>query len=185
MSSRPASGGAPSGNKNAEKPDISLELKNRLYDSWCEHLAEGRVRDSWSFNEGDFYICNDTLESMIKKDPVVFPPARQKAARNAGLKKWEKVAEESADGKNTKGNVAALGLIMRNKFKWDKKEEVVDHEKDLAAQEQIRILMQMVRDLQQQVSYERSIPKSVSVKQDQHVEPAPKERDPEVFQSLF
>ena len=33
---------------------------------------------------------------------------------------WEKVVQESANGKNRKANTASLQMWMRNRFKWDR-----------------------------------------------------------------
>ncbi len=120
-------------NKNASKVTKLKEydLVEKAYDSFCEHLEEGYVKDSWCFEDkdNDFAVTFETFETYLEKYPIDFPPIKAKVARNKGYKKWEGVCMDSGNGTNPKASTASLQMIMRNKFGWDtdKKEQQTEH----------------------------------------------------------
>lgn len=97
------------------------EMRQKAYQSFCDHIAKGKMVKSWWFEDGD---CSCTWETLYKyiKDTKEFDPVKKELASSKGLNHWESVIEDAAIGKNDKANVAALQMLMRNKFGWDKDE---------------------------------------------------------------
>lgn len=115
------------GNQHAKKL-TSIELKQQAYREYCDHLAKGKDRRGWYFEHADLTLTSQTLEVYIQNEPDVFKPIQKQLALSKGFQKWEAVVEEVADGTNKEGNVAALQMLMRNKFGWDKQEDKKDAE---------------------------------------------------------
>lgn len=116
------SGGAPLGNtNNVALPTKTLRLK--AYKSFCEHIAEGNVKESWYYDDGEYMCSYQTLMSYIKDSPVDFPTIQKDVAYSKGYKKWEQIVGTSGTGQNKKANTASLQMIMRNKYGWDRREE--------------------------------------------------------------
>ena len=123
------------------KPNLSKALKGNqngvklkdpavrqlAYKQYCAWLALGKSWLSFTFVH-EFLMCTgETIESYIKLYPDEFPPIQKEIAFKQGYAKWEEITEDSAIGKNKDANTASLQMVMRNKFKWDKK---TDEEKD-------------------------------------------------------
>ena len=106
-------------------------LRQRAYDHYCAHLAKGKSKRSWVFEEDGHTCIWETFESYMENE-AEFDPIKMKAALSMGFAKWEGVCEESADGKNQKANTASLQMIMRNKFGWDKsKPDTSEYKSDI------------------------------------------------------
>ncbi len=108
------------GNKNR----VALKdpkIRQKAYQSFCDHIAKGKMVKSWWYQDED---CSCTWETLYKyiKDTTEFDPLKKELAHSMGLQHWESVIEDAGTGKNEKANVAALQMLMRNKFGWDKDE---------------------------------------------------------------
>lgn len=112
---------APKGNKFGQALK-DPEMRQRAYQSFCDHLAKGKAIKSWYFIEGDCACVWATMLEYIK-DKEEFDPIQKEIALSQGYNKWESIAEESANGKNKQANTASLQMVMRNKFGWDKPED--------------------------------------------------------------
>lgn len=121
---------APKGNKIADKFKKlkELDLCQEAYKSYCDHLASGKMKESWYFDHPKLQMVWKTLQKHIREHPDVFPAVQAEIAYNKGYQKWEAVAAGSAEGekKYEKANTASLQMIMRNKYGWDKKTEDED-----------------------------------------------------------
>jgi hypothetical protein len=112
------------GNKNGIKlkdPDIRQEA----YKKYCEHLAKGKSKRSFTFETPEYSCHWQTLEAYIK-DKAEFDPLQMEMAMRKGYNRWEQVVEDSAEGINGKANTASLQMLMRNKFGWDKEDKHQD-----------------------------------------------------------
>lgn len=112
------------GNKHGIKlkdPDI----RQIAYQKYCEWLAMGKSKKSFTFRSPEYSCHWQTLESYIK-DKNEFDPLQIELAKCEGCKRWEQVVEDSAEGKNKDANTASLQMLMRNKFDWDKQSVVTD-----------------------------------------------------------
>lgn len=118
---------APKGNKYRLAID-NPHHRQLAFESYCDHIASGKVQDSWCYNEVDedgssILCCAKTMRSYIDKNPEEFPAIKLEVSKHLGYKRWESVVEASAEGTNEKANTASLQMLMRNKFGWDKKQE--------------------------------------------------------------
>ena len=117
------SGGAQPGNQFG----VALkdpQIRQKAFKSFCDHLSTGKSVKSWYYeDELDNLCCWETMVSYINKFPHEFQSIKKKVAETKGFKHWEKVVEDVASGKNREGNVAALQMLMRNKYGWDKIEQ--------------------------------------------------------------
>ena len=111
-------GGPPLGNNNAEN-EFSIPLLKKMFESFLAHLSKGKDKKSWFWDDDVNHCTYKTLLRHCAKDPVVFPPKRIENALSRGYQEWEAITEDTAKGSNRKANVAALRMVMRNKFKWD------------------------------------------------------------------
>lgn len=112
----------------------SLKLKNldsrqRAYESYCKHLAEGWSARGWVYEEEGVTILAETMERYIREDPVNLDPAKKKKAEAAGFAYWEKLGADSMKAKkgDEKINVPLYQMFMRNKFGWDKESATTNH----------------------------------------------------------
>ena len=111
--------GAPIGNKYRVAIDDPIN-RQLAFESYCNHLAAGKVAASWYYEDGEILCCAKTMQSYISKNPLEFPSIKLEVAKNKGYQKWESVVESSAFGSNKDANTASLQMLMRNKFGWDK-----------------------------------------------------------------
>lgn len=111
------------GNQNAKKLKTN-ELKMEAYKSYCAHLAKGKAKKSWYFQHPDLCLLWETMEKYIREEPTVFDPIQKEIAWAQGYQLWEGVVEDSATGANEKANTASLQMLMRNKYLWDKEQNV-------------------------------------------------------------
>lgn len=138
------------GNKYALKLRTPEE-KQAAYKSYCDHIAAGYAKKSWDYvtSEGKS-LTWETMEKYLL-DEREFDPYQKKRAEAQSLKKWETVLHSCADGTNEKANVAALQIIMRNKFGWDKKNSNEDSD-------QVRKSMSHFEKIYQFIAEKRSNP---------------------------
>lgn len=120
-------GGGKPGNTNAVKlkdPD----LRQEAYKQYCAHIASGLSKEAFCFNHPTIIITWNTLEKLIKENPVEFNPLLKEKAMSDQQALLESWCLESANGKNTKANTATLQMLMRNKFGWDRKDQMINPE---------------------------------------------------------
>jgi hypothetical protein len=113
------------GNQNGVKlkdPDV----RQRAYKAYCDWLAKGKTKRSFSFIEGDYYCIWETIESYMKTHPAEFDSKKRDAAYAQGCAIWEEIVDETGKGKNKKSSVPCLNMIMRNKYKWDTTAQIND-----------------------------------------------------------
>ena len=113
--------GAQPGNTQARKLDTP-ELRQLAYLDYCDHIASGLSKDCWVFNHPDIDLTSETMERYIKDFRFEFDPDKKRIAQAKALKYWELVVHDSALGKNKDSNTAALQMLMRNKFGWDRRD---------------------------------------------------------------
>lgn len=102
----------------------SLELKLEAYRQYCEHLALGKSKRSWCFEHPEMTLTCISMDKYIEQEPDIFDPLQMEAAKTKGYKRWEQVVEDSADGTNKDANTASLQMLMRNKYRWDREDNV-------------------------------------------------------------
>lgn len=119
-------GGAPKGNQNGVKLK-DPKIRKRAYKAYCAWIADGKVKESFTFEEGDLKCVFKTIESYMEKDPVEFPPIHREFAQAKGYAHWEDIVGKSAQGKNKEANTASLQMVMRNKYGWDKPDPNKEH----------------------------------------------------------
>lgn len=101
------------------------DIRQLAYKSYCEHLAKGKSRHSWTFEHGEYRCCYKTFEKYLD-NTTEFPPEYRDHSFAKGYGEWESITEDSAKGVNTKANTASLQMVMRNKFGWDKQEKEIN-----------------------------------------------------------
>ena len=107
------------GKKNARKLNTNEQMKC-VYESYCDHLSKGKVKKSWWFDDGSLTLTWETMEKYLANEPHNFDPLKKEVAVAKGMSYWENVVEEKAKGKNKDADTAALQMVMRNKYGWDK-----------------------------------------------------------------
>ena len=112
---------AATGNTHAKKLTTD-ELKRKAYESYLAHIAKGKAKKSWWFDQDGITLVSATIEYYIKEEPLVFSSLQMETAKAKGYEHWEQVAEDSAKGINKDANTASLQMVMRNKFGWDKED---------------------------------------------------------------
>ncbi len=114
--------GGPQGNQYgvALKDPI---IRQKAYQSFCDHLALGKSVKSWFYEDDDNLCCWETMLSYIQKFPMEFQPIKKKISEIKGFHRWESVVEASAEGKNKDASTASLQMLMRNKYGWDKEQQ--------------------------------------------------------------
>jgi hypothetical protein len=113
--------GAEPANQNAKKLDTP-ELRAEAYAQYCAHIAGGFPKKAWCFKHPDVTLTWETMEKYIRESPVDFDPDQKKEAESKSLMKWFGILGGAAEGTNQKANIAALQIILRNMFKWDRPE---------------------------------------------------------------
>lgn len=98
------------------------EMRQRAYQSFCDHLAKGKAIKSWFFIEGNCACSWLTMQEYMKNTEE-FNPLQMQIAQAHGYQYWEGVVQASAEGKNKDANTASLQMLMRNKFGWDKEQK--------------------------------------------------------------
>jgi|SRR5665213_3208562 len=137
--------GAQKGNKNRVALKTA-DVRQMAYDQYCAHLAKGKSKKSWVFRHGEITCTWETMDKYLENE-VEFPPIKKRMAEAEGLKRWEQVVEDTADGTNRRANVAALQMLMRNKFGWDKP-SVDNPQAESAYNKQFEALMRQISGYQ-------------------------------------
>lgn len=109
------------GKKNARKLKTDDQMQT-VYKSYCDHLAAGKVKKSWYYDENGLTLTWETMEKYIQKEPNNFDPLKKATAFAKGMQHWERVLDKKADGQNKNADTATLQMLMRNKYGWDKEE---------------------------------------------------------------
>ena len=109
--------------KNKFEQMLAYKLEKQVFKALLDHIAEGHSVDNFYFTTDGFRIAYYSLESHIKSNPEIFPKEEIEFAKAQGHKKWEKIIFDAALGKHQGTNPLLLQLVMRNKYKWDSKEE--------------------------------------------------------------
>lgn len=110
------------GNTYAKKL-VTIELKKEVFASYLAHIAKGKSKKSWWFDNGEITITWQCMDSYIRDEPSLFSSLQIERAKSNGYQIWEQVAEDSATGVNKDANTASLQMVMRNKFRWDKEDD--------------------------------------------------------------
>jgi len=97
------------------------KLKILAYESYCQHIAEGKCKESWYFEHTECECSWQTIEKYITELPSVLKPEKKELAEAKSLALWEKKGIDMIEGLRPV-ETALYQLFMRNKFKWDKKE---------------------------------------------------------------
>lgn len=103
------------------------DLKEDAYRQYCEHIAQGKSKESWYFINPDNpfkSLTFKTMEKYIKEFPNEFPIIQKEIAEAKSLEVWEEKGRNMVDGKQDKCQPAIYQMFMRNKFGWDKQQEV-------------------------------------------------------------
>jgi len=124
---------APKGNQyGLALPDPAV--RQLAYKSYCDHLALGKSRKSWYYEDKKYSCTWETFETYLKNEDE-FPPIKRKISETKGFQKWEQITENAATGSDGGvSNTASLQMVMRNKYGWDKKadeKEAVSNLSDL------------------------------------------------------
>lgn len=122
--------GAHIGNNYAEKLKTP-ELKQAVYQDYCDHIAKGFPQQSWYYDKDGLMLTANSMENYLKRYPElcqsgkVFDPIYKEVARAKNYQKWFGVTAGSAEGdkKHLNANTASLQMIMRNIHGWDKSEK--------------------------------------------------------------
>lgn len=107
------------GKKNARKLKTP-DLMEKVYNHYCQHLAAGKVKKSWYYDEDGLLLTWETMEKYIANEPHNFDPRKKEAAFAKGMQYWESIVSKKAEGSQKDADTATLQMIMRNKYGWDK-----------------------------------------------------------------
>jgi hypothetical protein len=117
-------------------------VRQQAYQQYCHHLSLGNGKKSWYFNHPEFRCTWETMEKYIK-DHNEFDPFTKKIAEAKGYGVWEGLVQDAAKGINKDVNTAALQMYMRNKYKWDRADQVHDDDDGTALQANEKLMGQL------------------------------------------
>lgn len=139
------------GNQNARKLTTD-ELKLEAYRQYCDHLAAGNSRKSWYFEHPTLTLTYETMEKEIRENPVVLDAHKKKVAEVKGFATWERLVQETAKGANKDTNVAAMQMLMRNRYKWDRYDQVFDDDTSSTQQSFESLMLQLAHKQKEAVT---------------------------------
>lgn len=111
------------GNKVAQR----LKTPDRMiaaYKCYCKHIANGRPKEAWYFDDEEDPICWATMEKYIKENSAVLKPIKMQVARSKSYTKWFDDGEKLMKGGYKNASPNTWATIMRNMFDWDKSSQV-------------------------------------------------------------
>ena len=109
------------GNQNAKKLK-SIEIKQKVYKDYCDHIAQGWPRKAWYYEKDGLSVCYKTMENYLKVDPD-FPPSQKTIAEAKALRKYIEWGRAMMLGQVEKSQPVLFQILMRNMFGWDKDKE--------------------------------------------------------------
>lgn len=121
---------ANAGNQHAVKLTTD-ELKHDAYRQYCDWIASGKSKESFTFKHPKLSLTYKTMEKYIRESPSEFPSLHKEIAESESLALWESKGCTMMEGKVEKCQPAIYQMMMRNKFGWDKadkKEETLEGE---------------------------------------------------------
>ena len=121
------------------------ELRQEAFKQYCAHIAAGWQKKSWFFDHPTITCSWATIEKTILDYAEEFDLEQMVIADGRSMKHWESILYDAAKGVNKDANTAALQMIFRNKFGWDKHNGRDEDTRSTVAiqHNQQQILMQM------------------------------------------
>lgn len=114
--------GAPKGNKN-KTVLTTPELKKEAFKQYCDHLAAGFPKRTWTFKHPTLSLGMRSMENYIKNYPIDFPISQVEIALAKGENKWIEMGMNMMLGKiEGKVQPAIFQIMMRNIYKWDRED---------------------------------------------------------------
>lgn len=95
------------------------ELKKLAYESYCNHIAQGKTHKSWYFEHEDLTLSWQSMESYLKNEPEAFNPKHKQVAEAKGLESWVQQGREMMVSEK-RCQPAIYQMMMRNIHGWDK-----------------------------------------------------------------
>mgnify|MGYP001601852504 CR=1 FL=1 len=115
---------APKGNTfNNKLVKFPLECQ-RAYKEYCHWLSQGNSVEAWSYLGKETTLTYKTMEKYIREYPDDFPPIHKEVALTQSLKVWEDRGLSMMLGQIEKSQPAIFQMFMRNKFGWDKQDQL-------------------------------------------------------------
>lgn len=100
-----------------------LETKIKVYEDYCKHIAKGKDKTRWYYEDEEISLVYETLTHYFENEPEVFETIKRKKSENKGFQKWEQYCEDAALGEKKDYSIPGLNMLMRNKYGWDKEEK--------------------------------------------------------------
>lgn len=99
------------------------ELRAEAFKAFCEWLAKGKSPFSFTFEKDNYGCCGRTIISYLEKFSQELSAIKRDIAFAKGYAHWEDVVDNNAKGIDKNSNLPGLQMVMRNKYKWDAKED--------------------------------------------------------------
>lgn len=96
----------------------SKELRKRAWHAYCEHVANGRLKQSFTYEEDGIGINYYTMWRQQKHHPEDCDPLPMEHARNCNAAYWEAIGHGLLTGK-LKGSPMLWISNMQNRFGWN------------------------------------------------------------------
>lgn len=122
-----------------EKLEADKNERRKLCKAFCEHLAEGLSKESFSD------VHYQTIERYMKLYPEEFPQEEIQLAAVKGREYWERIGKRQANGECL-GNSRTWFYNMANRFGWREKIEVEAEHKGQVNVNVISYATQKARD---------------------------------------
>lgn len=111
------------GNKHGEVLS-NPEIRQKAFESYCEHLASGMPKEAWWFEEGKYHCTHKSMENYyLKEYPKEFPSYKIQNALAQKYRHWLGKGKDCFEGKMKNAQPAVYQMIMRNLFGWDRPEK--------------------------------------------------------------
>lgn len=97
-------------------------LKKKVYKGYCDHIASGKPKQSYVYEDGDFFVTWQTIDKYIEAEPHVFNPVLMDRARSQRYNLMMNEGFHLMKGKYKNGSPVVWQTIMRNMFRkegWD------------------------------------------------------------------
>jgi hypothetical protein len=101
------------------------ENRQAAYRLFCDHIASGNPRHSFSVRTESFSIAWSTMERLMRENPDEFDPTMMEEAMAKRYAYWLEEGKKLMTGKYKHGSPVVWQTCMRNIFKdigWDKAE---------------------------------------------------------------
>lgn len=107
------------------------------FKEYCSWIARGHSGRAFSLQHPTLRISGKRMEAYVKEFAHEFPMEELDIAHCESLARWEALGEDMMIGKIKRCQPAIFQMFMRNKFQWDREQQLI-HSVEPEARELLR-----------------------------------------------